>query len=202
MTQYFKKVDYFAPDYIQMMNDELNKMLDSRLINWHEHHKQIGITTHKDYQTKKFSNISPHLIGTGSLIFNWADSGVNKEVEKRTEVEEFKERLHEKDFNVLSPEFKGTIFEDFYNKLKQKHRLGRLRFMKMIQRKCLSWHNDYSPRIHTVLDTSEGNFMIIENEVKHLEQNTSWITDTTFKHTALNASMNPRTHIVGVLLDE
>ena len=202
MTQYFKKVDYFAPDDTQMMNNELNKMLDSGVISWYEHHKQIGITTHKDYQTEKFSNIPPHLIGTGSLIFNWADSGVNKEVEKRTEVEEFKERLHEKDFNVLSPEFQGTIFEDYLNKLKQKHTIGRLRFMKMIQRKCLSWHNDYSPRIHTVLDTSEGNFMIIENEVKHLEQNTSWITDTTFKHTALNASMNPRTHIVGVLLDE
>jgi len=77
-----------------------------------------------------------------------------------------------------------------------------LRFMKMVQRKCLSWHSDYSPRIHVVLDTSEGNFMVIEDEVKHLEQNTSWITDTTFKHTAFNASMYPRIHIVGVLLDE
>ena len=153
MPQYFKKVDYFAPDYIKMMNDEFNKMLDSGLIDWHEHHKQIGITTHKEYETSKFSKIPPHMIGTGSLIFNWADSGVNKEVEKRTEVE-FKEKLQEKDFNVLSPVFEGTIFEDFYNKLKQKHNVGRLRFMKMIQRKCLSWHSDYSPRIHIVLDLS------------------------------------------------
>ena len=103
---------------------------------------------------------------------------------------------------MLSPVFEGTIFEDFYNKLKQKHNVGRLRFMKMIQRKCLSWHSDYSPRIHIVLDTTEGNFMVIEDQVKHLEQNTTWITDTTFKHTAFNASMNPRIHIVGVLLDD
>ena len=57
MPQYFKKVDYFAPDYIKMMNDEFNKMLDSGLIDWHEHHKQIGITTHKEYGTSKFSNL-------------------------------------------------------------------------------------------------------------------------------------------------
>ena len=43
--------------------------------------------------------------------------------------------------------------------------------------------------------------MVIEDEVKHMPENTTWLTDTTFHHTAFNASMHPRVHIVGVLLD-
>ena len=201
MTEYFKQLNYFTEDYIKMLHEEFVKMLDDGLIDWHEHHKQICINTHKDFEHEKFSGIKPEMIGTGSLIFNWADAGVNMDVEKRTSVEEFEERLSEFDFTEISPVFKGTIFEDFYSKLKDKHHVGRVRFMKMIQRKCLSWHVDYTPRIHVVTDTSEGNFMVIEDTVKHLPENTCWLTDTTYHHTAFNASMNPRVHIVGVLLD-
>lgn len=201
MAEYFKQLNYFTEDYIKMLREEFDEMLANGRIDWHEHHKQICINTHKDFEKEKFAGIKPEMIGTGSLIFNWADAGVNMDVEKRTSVEEFKERLSEFDFTEISPVFKGTIFEDFLNKLKLKHHVGRIRFMKMIQRKCLSWHVDGSPRIHIVTDTSEGNFMVIEDEVKHMPQNTCWLTDTTFKHTAFNASMNPRVHIVGVLLD-
>ena len=45
------------------------------------------------------------------------------------------------------------------------------------------------------------NLEIDEDEVKHMPENTTWLTDTTFHHTAFNASMHPRVHIVGVLLD-
>ena len=112
-----------------------------------------------------------------------------------------RDSLSDHDFTLVSPVFENTIFEDFFNKLKTKHHVGRLRFMCMMPRKCLSWHVDYTPRVHFVLDSSEGNFMVIEDEVKHLPEFTSWITDTTYNHTAFNASMHPRVHIVGVLLD-
>ena len=161
MSDYFKPLDYFSKDYVKMIREEFEKMLDDGKIDWHEHHKQICINTHKDYKEEKFAGIKPELIGTGSLIFNWADAGVNMDVEKRTSVEKIEERLSEFDFTEISPVFEGTIIEDFYRKMKEKHHVGRLRFMKMIQRKCLSWHVDYTPRVHVVLNSSEGNFMVI-----------------------------------------
>ena len=201
MSDYFKPLEYFSKDYVKMIREEFEKMLDNGIIEWHEHHKQICINTHKDFKENKFKGIKPEFIGTGSLIYNWTDEGVNMDVEKRTSVEKYEERLSDHDFTEISPVFEGSIMEDFLNKLKAKHHVGRLRFMKMLQRKCLSWHVDYTPRIHTVLNSSEGNFMVIEDEVKHMPENTTWLTDTTFHHTAFNASMHPRVHIVGVLLD-
>jgi hypothetical protein len=44
--------------------------------------------------------------------------------------------------------------------------------------------------------------MIIEDEVKHLPANTWWLTNTLVKHTALNASMEDRIHLVASLIDE
>ena len=113
------------------------------------------------------------------------------------------QRLVENDFNILSPTFEGTVFEDLYDKLKEKHSLGRLRIMKMSPRNCLSWHKDTSPRIHIVLDSCEGNFMVIEDEVKHLEQDQWYLTKTGYNnHTAFNGSSESRTHLVANLLGE
>ena len=56
--------------------------------------------------------------------------------------------------------------------------------------------------MHIVLDTCEGNFMVIEDQVKHMPQNTVWLTDTRYRHTAFNSGLKDRIHIVGVLLDE
>ena len=201
MSEYFQPLDYFSTSFVESLNTELNKMLDAGTIQWHEHHKQICINTHKDHEHDKFKGVPKSHIGTGSLVFNWAEAGVDINQEDRTSVEKFEERLHEYDFTVISPEFKGTVFEELFDTLKDKHDLGRLRFMKMTQRKCLSWHNDYTPRLHVVLDSHEGNFMVIEDEVRHMPNYTTWKTDTTYKHTAFNASMYPRVHIVGVLLD-
>ena len=201
MSDYFKPLEYFSTDYVKMIREDFEKMLNNGDIEWHEHHKQICINTHKDYREKKFSSVKPEYIGTGSLIYNWTDDGLYMDVEKRTSVEKYEERLSDHDFTEISPVFEGTVMEDFLKKLREKHHVGRLRFMKMLQRKCLSWHVDYTPRVHTVLNSSEGNFMVIEDEVKHMPEYTTWITDTTYHHTAFNASMHPRVHIVGVLLD-
>jgi hypothetical protein len=201
MSKYFQQLDYFTSDFVKSLNTELHNMIDNGIIDWHEHHKQICINTHKDHAQDKFSGIPKCHIGTGSLVYNWADNGVNINQEDRTSVEMHKEQLSEYDFNTLSPEFNGTVFEELFNTLSTNHKLGRLRFMKMTQRKCLSWHQDYTTRLHIVLDSYEGNFMLIEDEVKHMPNYTTWKTDTTYKHTAFNASMHPRVHIVGVILD-
>ena len=55
--------------------------------------------------------------------------------------------------------------------------------MKMTARKCQV--GTMTIRLHVVLDPSEGNFMVIEDEVRHTPNYIQlWKTDTTYKHTA------------------
>jgi hypothetical protein len=209
LSQHFKQLDYFTTDYIEKLYQELIKMVsDPNGIHFHRSHNQICINTHKDFKTTKFKGVRDYMIGTGSLIFNWNDEFVYKNsalagMGERvlTDYQE-DERLFEKDFNIISSTFRDTIFEDLYNKLKQKHNIGRLRIMKMEPRKCLSWHKDTSQRLHIVLDTTEGNFMVIEDEIKHMPKNTCWKTNTRRRHTAFNSGTDQRIHIVGVILDD
>ena len=44
--------------------------------------------------------------------------------------------------------------------------------------------------------------MIIEDEVKHLQKNKWYHTDTRYEHTAMNASKETRMHLVACVLEE
>ena len=203
MSKYFTQLDYFTPDYIESLRQELTKMLDNQDIGFHREHRQICLNTHKDFKEPRFQGTRDYMIGTGSLIYDWSDKYKYRKKQITLPKEyQSNQRLVENDFNILSPTFEGTVFEDLYDKLKEKHSLGRLRIMKMAPRNCLSWHKDTSPRIHIVLDSCEGNFMVIEDQVKHMPQGTVWLTDTRYRHTAFNSGLKDRIHIVGVLLDE
>ena len=209
LSKYFKQLDYFTPEYIEKLYQELHNMVSvQNEIHFHKTHNQICINTHKDFKTARFKGVRDYMIGTGSLVFNWNDKFVYKKSaldgmgERIITDYQQDERLFEKDFNIVSLTFKDTVFEDLYDRLKQKHNIGRLRIMRMEPRKCLSWHKDTSTRFHIVLDTTEGNFMVIDNEIKHMPKNTCWKTDTRHMHTAFNSGTKPRIHIVGVLLDE
>jgi hypothetical protein len=209
LSKYFKKLDYFDKEYIEQLNVELAKMInDPDGIHFHKTHNQICINTHKDFKTARFKGVRDYLIGTGSLIFDWNDDFKYRlsflrehKAERILQKNHKDQRLLERDFNIVSKTFKGTIFEDLYEKLKQKHNIGRLRIMKMNPRNCLSWHQDTTPRLHIVLNSQKGNFMVIEDEIRHLPQYTCWITETTNNHTAFNSSKDMRIHIVAVLLD-
>ena len=78
----------------------------------------------------------------------------------------------------------------------EKRKVCKFRLMMINPKTCLSWHTDSSPRLHYPIKTQEGCMMIIEDEVFHLNQNTWYMADTTFKHTALNASKEARIHLV------
>ena len=67
---------------------------------------------------------------------------------------------------------------------------------------CLTWHTDNTTRIHYPMKTQDGCFMIIEDEVKHLEKNKWYHTDTRYEHTAMNASRETRMHLVACVLEE
>jgi len=139
-------------------------------------------------------------LGRGSLMQDWDNSYTDKN--GNIIVPERKNILMERDFVVLCNQFKGSLFEAVYKELDKKYVLGRVRIMKSKPKTCLTWHIDYSTRIHYTMKTQDGCFMVIANEVCHLSENTWWWTDTQNPHTAFNASREDRYHLVATILDK
>jgi hypothetical protein len=140
-------------------------------------------------------------LGVGSLQYDWDNKreeigpkGVTYVVPLRDVI------IHESEFILLCTQFKNTIFEDIYNTVSEKYRIGRVRLMKSESKTCLSWHIDPGDRLHYPIKTQEGCLMIIEDEMCYLKQDNWYITSTTYKHTALNASKESRIHLVFDLL--
>lgn len=144
-----------------------------------------------------------HQAGQGSLIYDWdrgervwnEEEGTHNWVVPKRDVP-----LKEEDFTETTECFRGTVFEDLLLMLKSKYDVGRVRIMKLAPKTCLSWHVDDTARIHYPFKTHDGCKMIIEDEVCDLTQDQWWWAETTLPHTAINASREPRLHIVAVVL--
>lgn len=94
--------------------------------------------------------------------------------------------------------FKYSLFDiPIINSIMQKYGMHRTRIMKSNPKSCLSLHNDLSKRIHIPLITNERCFMAIEDRNYFLEPGKIYLTNTTLRHTAVNASDKFRVHIVG-----
>ena len=94
--------------------------------------------------------------------------------------------------------FKYPLFDiPYINRLMEKYGMVRTRIMKSNPKTCLTFHQDMTKRVHIPLITNPDCVMIIENSVHHLETGKIYLTDTTKRHTAANASLMPRVHIVG-----
>jgi len=173
---------------------ELNYMLHNNVISWSKDY-QICLNTTVD---------SPDnfIKGCGSLTHDWSTSKtiIDQFGNERIEVKTYDVPYTETDFSVLCSQFKNTLFEDVYNKLAGKYKLGRVRIMKSKPKTCLSWHTDANIRVHYPIKTQDGCFMIIENEVQHLSEFTWWETNTFPLHTAVNASKEDRIHLVAVVM--
>ena len=101
----------------------------------------------------------------------------------------------EKDFNVFV--FPEMIYT---NKIVEDLGLCRTRIMRMKPKTCLSYHYDPKPRIHIPIITNPSCFLLIDKKAHYLKANGSaYLVDTTKWHTAINASLEPRTHLVGVI---
>ena len=125
MSKYFTQLDYFTADYIEGLMRELDKMIGDEEIGFHREHRQICINTHKDFKDPRFKGTRDYMIGTGSLVYDWSDKyKYRKQQIKLPKEYQENQRLEEKDFNIVSPTFKGTVFEDLYNRLKEKHSIG------------------------------------------------------------------------------
>ena len=96
--------------------------------------------------------------------------------------------------------FKYSLFDiPTINRIMEKYGMLRTRIMKSNPKTCLSMHQDMSKRIHIPLITNPDCVMIIEDRTYYLEPGKIYLTNTTLRHTAVNASDRPRVHIVGCI---
>lgn len=183
------------PIYTNLL-EELNKLLASNVISWTDSN-QICLNSIIGHETN-------YKKGTGSLSLDWdnATEIIDEYGNQSIHVPQYETPLTEQDFTVLCGQFKGTVFEELYTELTKNYSVGRVRIMKSKSKTCLTWHVDSTPRIHFPIKTQEGCFMIIEDEVKHLPQQTWWHTNTLLPHTAFNGSKEDRIHLVAVILDD
>ena len=173
---------------------EFNSLLTDKKIHWYNNcDDQICLNTVPGCE-------DDFLLGRGSLYYDWDNKTIdnfgNISVPERTKP------LTEDNFTVLCSPFKGTLFEEVYTELQNNFKLGRVRIMNLKPKTCLSWHVDDTPRIHYPMKTQEGCFMVIDNEIKFLTQNTWWYTDTLKSHTVFNGSKENRYHLVATILEQ
>ena len=133
------------------------------------------------------------LLGTLSLYVDWDNHNPNDPYSKPKVRDVI---LDEKDFTEVCDYLKGTYTEEVINILKEKYGAVRGRYMMMNWKTCLTYHHDETPRIHLPLVTNDGCFMIIDDKTERLYESTSYLVDTTKRHTALNAGEHLRFHMV------
>ena len=172
---------------------EFTSLLKEEKIHWYNNSDdQICLNTvlgHED----------DFLFGRGSLYLDWDNKTID--TNGKIIVPQRDIPLMEENFTELCTPFKGTLFEDVYTQLSTKYKLGRVRIMNLKPKTCLSWHIDDTPRIHYPMKTQEGCFMVIDDEIKFLNQNTWWHTNTLKPHTAFNGSKENRYHLVATILE-
>ena len=110
--------------------------------------------------------------------------------------------IDESKYTEVVSEFKGTYFEEVYNTLKKKFKLGRVRILLKEPRSTLSWHKDPEPRLHIPIITNLGCSMVIENVAKHLPADGRvTITNNTKYHNFFNGGEQARIHLVACVLE-
>ena len=110
--------------------------------------------------------------------------------------------VNEKNYTEICKAFEGTYVEELYNKIKNRWKVGRLRFLMKPPRSCLSWHRDPEKRLHIPIITNPGCRMVIEDESFHMPADGSvYITDNTKYHNFFNGGETDRLHLVATLIE-
>ena len=110
--------------------------------------------------------------------------------------------IDESKYTQILPEFENTYFNEVYNTLKKKFKLGRVRLLLKEPRSTLSWHKDPEPRLHIPIITNLGCSMVIENIAKHLPADGNvTITNNTKYHNFFNGGEQSRIHLVACVLE-
>jgi len=163
-------------------------------------------------ENKKFN--SPGVTHFGAISLNQIPNDVNsikgnyirgkywtiadetgKEVSRDIDIDESK-------YTQLLPEFNNTYFQQVYEVLSKKFKLGRVRLLLKEPRSTLSWHKDPECRLHIPIVTNAGCLMVIENVAKHLPADGHvWITNNTKYHNFFNGGEQARVHLVACVLE-
>ena len=108
----------------------------------------------------------------------------------------------ENKYTELVSEFRNTYFEEVYNTLKKKFKLGRVRILLKEPRSTLSWHRDPESRLHVPIITNLGCRMVIDNVAQHMPADgTVTITNNTKYHNFFNGGEQGRIHLVACVLE-
>ncbi len=110
--------------------------------------------------------------------------------------------IDESKYTQIVPDFENTYFQEVYDILRKKFKLGRVRILLKEPRSTLSWHRDPEPRLHIPIITNPGCSMVIENIAKHLPADgTVTITNNTKYHNFFNGGEQARIHLVACCLE-
>lgn len=148
---------------------------------------QIAVQCRKE--TEKASQLHE---SCGSLIFDW--QAYEKNPVGRIPLR--KDKLKEQDFTETCDLFKDTYINTVIDRINQKYPIVRGRFMLMKHKSCLTMHVDKTKRIHIPIYTNNDCMMIIDDKICRMPFGKTYLVDTTIPHTALNASKDPRVHLV------
>jgi hypothetical protein len=111
-------------------------------------------------------------------------------------------KIDETKYTQVVPEFQKTYFNEVYEILNKKFKIGRVRILLKEPRSTLSWHKDPEPRLHIPIITNPGCSMVIENVAKHLPADGSvTITNNTKYHNFFNGGEQARIHLVACVLE-
>jgi hypothetical protein len=111
-------------------------------------------------------------------------------------------KIDESKYTEVVPAFQNTYFQEVYEILNKKFKLGRVRILLKKPRSTLSWHRDPEPRLHIPIITNLGCSMVIENVAKHLPADgTVTITNNTKYHNFFNGGEQNRIHLVACVLE-
>ena len=110
--------------------------------------------------------------------------------------------IDETAYTEFVKDFEHTYFNEVYERLSRKFKLGRVRILLKEPRSTLSWHRDPEPRLHIPIITNPGCIMVIENVAKHLPADGNvWITNNTKYHNFFNGGEQNRIHLVACVLE-
>ena len=185
----FHEVPDLSFDISRLRND-FEKILDIKKFN------SPGVTHFGAIPLNQIPNDRSSIEGNNIRGKYWTiadDSG--KEVSRDFDIDESK-------YTQLVPEFEMTYFQEVYETLSNRFRLGRVRLLLKEPRSTLSWHKDPECRLHVPIITNKGCSMVIENVAKHLPADGNvWITNNTKYHNFFNGGEQARIHLVACVLE-
>ena len=185
----FYKVPELNFDISKLRND-LNQILKEKKFN------SPGVTHFGAISLNQIPNDENSIKGNNIRGKYWtiADE-TGKEICRDIEIDESK-------YTQLVPEFKNTYFNEVYEVLTKKFKLGRVRLLLKEPRSTLSWHRDPEPRLHIPIVTNPGCLMVIDKTAHHMPADGSvWVTNNLKYHNAFNGGEENRVHLVACVLD-